>query len=376
MELITSLVLAFGITVYAIPVIIYVAESKNLFDIPDARKIHTKPIPALGGLGIFAGFMMAMLVTIPFHDGFVSFQYIVAACLVIFFVGIKDDIQIITPIKKFLGQLLAACILVFKGGFLISNMHGIIGVYALPETISYCLTIFTIVVVINAFNLIDGIDGLAGSLGVVVMLTLGTYFIINKDVEYACLAFSMMGALLAFLIFNFQPARIFMGDTGSLTLGLVAAVLIIHFVREAPVAPVLAIKPAPAVAFAILFVPLFDTLRVFGIRLLQGRSPFSADRNHIHHILLDKGLSHRMVTLSLVFANLIVILISCLGSVMNVNLLLGSILLLGIATVTLLAMAKNKARLHAVSFTDASAESEEAKIRVMTFDTPSAVHNN
>ena len=290
MELITSLVLAFGITVYAIPVIIYVAESKNLFDIPDARKIHKKPIPALGGLGIFAGFMMAMLVTIPFHDGFMSFQYIVAACLIIFFVGIKDDIQIITPIKKFLGQMLAACLLVFKGGFLIDNMHGILGVYALPESISYCLTIFTIVVIINAFNLIDGVDGLAGSLGVIVMLCLGTYFIINKNTEYACLAFSMMGALLAFLIFNFQPARIFMGDTGSLTLGLIAAVLIIQFVRQAPVAPVLPFQSAPAIAFAVLFVPLFDTLRVFGIRLLKGRSPFSADRNHIRHILLDKGL--------------------------------------------------------------------------------------
>lgn len=377
MELITSLVLAFGITVYAIPVIIFVAEAKKLFDIPDARKIHKKPIPALGGLGIFAGFMMAMLVTIPFHDRFISFQYIVAACLIIFFVGIKDDIQVITPTKKFLGQILAACILVFKGGFLINNMHGILGVYALPEAISYCLTIFTIVVVTNAFNLIDGIDGLAGSLGVVVMLCLGIYFTVNRDIEYACLAFSMMGALLAFLIFNFQPARIFMGDTGSLTLGLIAAVLIIHFVRQAPIAPVLPVQSAPAVAFAILFVPLFDTLRVFSIRILKGRSPFSADRNHIHHILLDKGLSHRMVTLSLVFANVIMILIGCLGSVMNVNLLLGSVLMLGILTVTLLAVAKNKARLHAVSFTDTTTiEAEEAKIRVMTFDTPSAVQNN
>lgn len=377
MELIISLVLAFGITIYAIPVIIYVAEAKKLFDIPDARKIHKKPIPALGGLGIFAGFMMAMLVTIPFHDGFMSFQYIVAACLIIFFVGVKDDIQIITPIKKFLGQMLAACLLVFKGGFIINNMHGILGIYELPEMISYCLTIFTIVVVINAFNLIDGVDGLAGSLGVLTMLCLGVFFIINKDVEYACLAFSMMGALLAFLVFNFQPARIFMGDTGSLTLGLVAAVLIIHFVREAPAAPVLAFQSAPAVAFAILFVPLFDTLRVFGIRILKGHSPFSPDRNHIHHILLDKGLSHRMVTLSLVFANIVMIMIGCLGSVINVNVLLGSVLLLGILTVSLLAIAKNKARLRSITFTDVTTtESEEAKVRVMTFDTPSAIQNN
>jgi UDP-GlcNAc:undecaprenyl-phosphate/decaprenyl-phosphate GlcNAc-1-phosphate transferase len=377
MELIISLVLAFGITVYAIPVIIYVAEAKKLFDIPDARKIHKKPIPALGGLGIFAGFMMAVLVTIPFHDGFMSFQYIVAACLIIFFVGVKDDIQIITPVKKFLGQLLAACILVFKGGFLIENMHGILGIYALPPTISYCLTVFTIVVIVNAFNLIDGVDGLAGSLGVLIMLCLGTYFTINKDIEYACLAFSMMGALLAFLVFNFQPARIFMGDTGSLMLGLIASVLIIHFVAQAPTAPVLAFQSAPVVAFAILFVPLFDTLRVFGIRILKGRSPFSPDRNHIHHILLDKGLSHRMVTLTLVFANIIMILIGSLGSVMNVNLLLGSVMMLGTLTITLLGMAKSKTRLHSVSFNDATlADTEEAKIRMMKFDTSTAAKNN
>lgn len=373
-ELIISLVLAFGITIYAIPVIIYVAESKKLFDIPDARKIHKKPIPALGGLGIFAGFMMALLVTIPFHGSFISFQYIVAACLVIFFVGIKDDIQIISPIKKFLGQMLAACILVFKGGFLITNMHGILGISELPETISYCLTLFTIVVIVNAFNLIDGVDGLAGSLGVLIMLCLGTYFTINKDIEYACLAFSMMGALLAFLIFNFQPARIFMGDTGSLMVGLIASVLIIHFVRQAPTAPVMAFQSAPVIAFAVLFVPLFDTLRVFGIRILNRRSPFSPDRNHIHHILLDKGLSHRMVTFSLLFANIIIILISCLGSIMNINLLLGSLMLMGIFTITLLSIAKNKARLHSVSFKNAT-EAEDAKIRVMTFD-GAAVQNN
>ena len=372
-ELLVSLVIAFGITAYAIPIIITVAETKNLFDVPDARKIHKKPIPALGGLAMFAGFMMALLVTIPFQSNLASFQYVIAAALIIFFIGIKDDILTITPIKKFLGQALAACILTFKGGYLLTNMHGVLGIYELPLSMSYCITLFTIVVVINAFNLIDGVDGLAGSLGIIIMLALGTYFAINKDLAYACLAFSMTGALLAFLIFNFQPARIFMGDTGSLMLGLIASVLIIHFVDQAPNASVLSFKSAPAVGFAILFVPLFDTLRVFSIRIFNRRSPFSPDRIHVHHILLEKGLSHRMVTLSLVFTNILVIIFGCLGSSLNINLLLGGILTLGLVTMGLLVMGKNK--VHTVTYADPLSEAEDVQIRIMSLDTK-AVQNN
>ncbi len=365
-ELIVSLLLAFGITFYAIPAIIFIAEAKHLFDVPDERKIHKKPIPSLGGLGIFAGFIMTMLVTIPFKGNQTSFQYIVAACLVVFFVGIKDDILIITPLKKFLGQFLAAGILVFKGDIILSNMHGILGIYELSIPLAYCLTIFTIVVITNAFNLIDGVDGLAGSLGSLICMALGVYFTINGNIEYGCLAFSLMGALLAFLIFNFSPAKIFMGDTGSLILGIIVSILIIKFIEFAPTAPVLAFQSAPAVGFAVLFIPLFDTLRVFSIRMLQGKSPFTPDRNHIHHILLDKGLSHRMVTLSLVFANLIMIILGGLGSFINIHFLLGGLLLLGAGTVGLLAMAKNKTKLHSVKGTDIEIEKDAKKIRLVS----------
>jgi len=375
LELFISLLLAFGITFYAIPVIINVAEAKHLFDVPDERKIHKKPIPSLGGLGIFAGFIMAMLVTIPFKGNQIYFQYIVAACLVVFFVGVKDDILIITPLKKCLGQLLAAGILVFKGGIVLHNMHGILGMYELSKPISYCITIFTVVVVTNAFNLIDGVDGLAGSLGVLISMVLGIYFTVNGSIEYGCMAFALMGALLAFLIFNFSPAKIFMGDTGSLILGLVVSVLIIRFIEFAPTAPVLAFQSAPVVGFAILFIPLFDTLRVFSIRMLKGMSPFTPDRNHIHHILLDKGLSHRMVTLSLVFANLIMIMLGGLGSFINVHFLLGGILLLGFSTVGLLALAKNKSGLRSVAGIEGDKVKEAKKIRIITVGSKAAAND-
>ena len=365
-EIIISLLLAFGITFYSIPAIITVAEQKHLFDVPDERKVHKRPIPSLGGLGIFAGFIMAMLVTIPFKGSMMSFQYIVAACLIVFFVGIKDDILIITPLKKFLGQFLAAGVLVFKGGFLLTNMHGLFGIYELTPPISYGLTIFAMVGITNAFNLIDGVDGLAASLGVLICMALGVFFIVNRDVEYACLAFSMMGALLAFLIFNFSPAKIFMGDTGSLIVGLVSAIMVIRFVQMAPTAPVISMQSSPAVGVAVLFIPLFDTIRVFGSRMLKGRSPFTPDRNHIHHILLDKGLSHRMVTMSLVFANFIMIILGGLGSFVNINFLFFGLLLLGFSTVGLLAMAQGKTKLRAVkAYSDAPKDAK--KVKFMSF---------
>jgi len=370
-ELIISLLLAFGITFYSIPAIITVAEEKHLFDVPDERKVHKSPIPSLGGLGIFAGFIMAMLVTIPFKGSVMSFQYIVAACLIVFFVGIKDDILIITPLKKFLGQFLAAGVLVFKGGFLLTNMHGLFGINELTQPFSYALTIFAIVGITNAFNLIDGVDGLAASLGVLICAALGVFFIVNGDYDYGCLAFSMMGSLLAFLIFNFSPAKIFMGDTGSLIVGLIAAVMVIHFVQIAPTAPVISMQASPVIGIAVMFIPLFDTIRVFGSRMLKGKSPFTPDRNHIHHILLDKGLSHRMVTMSLVFANLIMIILGGLGSFVNINLLFFGLLLLGFSTVGLLVMAQNKSKLRAV--TSYNEEPKDArKVKFMSFKSKAA----
>ena len=347
-DLIISLLLAFGITLCSIPVIMHIAEAKHLFDVPDERKVHKKPIPSLGGVGIFAGFIMAILVAISFKGDLVSFQYVVAACIIVFFIGVKDDILIITPRKKFLAQLLAACILVFKGGFVVNNLYGLLGVYELPLPLSYSLSVFAIVLVTNSLNLIDGVDGLAGSLGVLICLSLGVFFIINGDMGYGCLAFALMGSLLAFLVFNFSPAKIFMGDTGSLLLGMAVSVMIIHFVQSAPTAPVLSLQSTPVVAFSVLFVPLFDTLRVFSIRMLKGRSPFSPDRNHIHHILLDKGLNHKMVTLSLAFANLIIIILGGLGSFININFLLAGLLLLGFSVAGLISMAKGKSKLRSV----------------------------
>ncbi len=307
-DVLLSIAISFAITFLAIPVIITVAERKKLFDIPDERKVHQSPIPSLGGLGIFAGFILACLIAIQFQTA-TEFQYFFAAAFVIFFLGLKDDILVISPIKKFIGQVLAAFLIIYKGNIQIRSMHGFLGINELPEMFSLLLTYLTIIVIINSFNLIDGIDGLAGSLGLMSATIFGFYFLQVQMPAYYILAFSLAGSLAAFLIFNFQPAKVFMGDTGSLLIGLINAILVVKFINVANSSEEhFPIAASPAIGFAILVIPLLDTLRVFAIRIFHRRSPFSPDRNHVHHLLLDKGLSHRTITLILVSANLLFII--------------------------------------------------------------------
>lgn len=295
--------LAFLITYFAIPAIIQVAEHKKLFDEPDERKIHKSVIPTLGGLGIFAGFLIATLIGAPPAASGVL-QYFVAAGLVIFFLGIKDDILILSATKKFIGQLVAAGIIIKYGHIQITDMYGFMGIHELPYSAGILLTLFTIIVITNSFNLIDGVDGLAGTLGVFTSLIFGWYFFETGELLYSVMALALAGSLLAFLVYNFNPAQIFMGDTGSLMIGLFCSVFAIKFINVAadPLSA-MPLEAAPALAFAILIVPLFDTLRVVSIRILNRRSPFSPDRNHIHHFLLDLGFKPPMIVLTCLIGN-------------------------------------------------------------------------
>ncbi|MGZ3879806.1 MAG: glycosyltransferase family 4 protein [Flavisolibacter sp.] len=304
---------SFIITFLAIPAIMRVAEEKKLFDLPDARKVHKNAIASLGGVGIFLGFFLSSLLTIKGEQR-PEIQYCFASGMVIFFLGLKDDILVISALKKFLGQLAAAAIVIHLAGIRIESMHGVFGVETLPLAVSYLLSYVTIIVVVNAYNLIDGVDGLAGSLGVLTTSIFGVYFFLANMPVYSLLAFGMAGSLLAFLVFNFNPAKIFMGDSGSLLLGLVNAILVMKFIKVADAPGALVpVASAVAVGFSILVVPLLDTLRVFSIRIAKGRSPFVPDRNHIHHLLLDRGLNHRNVTVSCVGLNVSFIVMAYFG---------------------------------------------------------------
>jgi UDP-N-acetylmuramyl pentapeptide phosphotransferase/UDP-N-acetylglucosamine-1-phosphate transferase len=304
---------SFIISFLAIPVILQIADQKKLYDVPDERKVHTHPVASLGGVGIFGGFLLASLLSIQGHLN-PEFQYFFAAALVIFFLGLKDDLIVLSASKKFVGQMVAASILIHLGGIRLDSMHGLFGFEQLPEGFALALSYLTIIVVINSFNLIDGVDGLATSLGILTMLIFGTYFFMIGYQAYALLAFALTGSLIAFLIFNHHPAKIFMGDSGSLMIGLVNAILVIKFINVANDPSVaIPVESAVAIGFSILIVPLLDTLRVFAIRIFNGRSPFTPDRNHVHHLLLGWGLGHAAVTVTCVTINISFVALAYFG---------------------------------------------------------------
>src|SRR5688572_18719788 len=304
---------AFIITFLAIPSIIKVAIIKNLFDEPGERKSHKSSVPTLGGLAIFAGVVFSYTF---WSSGFgeESTQYIIAALIVMFFIGIKDDIIELTARKKFYGQLISAVIIVLFAEIRVTNLFGIFGIYEIPYWFSIIFSLFTILTIVNAFNLIDGIDGLAAGIGAIAAFTFGLWFYNYNQISLCILSFTLFSSLLAFLVYNFSPANIFMGDTGSLIIGLILAVLAINFVELSFASPPYAFpfRSSPAMAIAILIIPLFDTLRIFILRILQRRSPFKADRHHMHHVLLDLGLSHRGVSLTLYLVNILFITVALL----------------------------------------------------------------
>lgn len=366
--LLTVTTVSFAITFLAVPAVIRVADEKGLFDLPDSRKLHTKAIASLGGVGIFIGFLLSSLLFIPTGQN-PEFQYIFAAALLTFFLGIKDDILVLSASKKFLGQLAAAAVIIHLADIRVDSMHGFLGVYDLPEIVSYPLSYMTIIVIVNAFNLIDGIDGLAGSLGILTTAVFGTYFSMASMPAYAMLSFGLTGALCAFLVFNYHPAKIFMGDSGSLLLGLINAVLVIKFITVADSASgSFPIPSSVAIGFSILIVPLLDTLRVFSVRIAKGRSPFSPDRNHIHHLLLDRGLNHSQVTHLCLVMNAAFILLAYFGRGIGSTILLTSMIATSYALVGLVKWWKKRPVLVvASSFQQTAEQSGNSTTKVVSF---------
>lgn len=297
----TSLLLA----IITIPIVISVAHKNAFVDVPNERASHTTNIPTLGGVAIY----VSLLFTIIFwgNNLFVSssLQFILSAFTIVFFVGIVDDLTHLRPMKKMIGQLLAIGIIVFLADIRITSMYGVFMIHELPYVASVSLTVFTMVVITNAYNLIDGIDGLAGGVGVIASLTFAATAYFAGNLDMAIISVVLMGALLGFLRFNIYPAKIFMGDTGSLLVGFVLSILAIELIENNALEMLRG--KGPLMAVAVLIIPLIDTLRVFTLRISKGTSPFKADRNHIHHNLLDIGFGHLRTMVIICFCNIAVI---------------------------------------------------------------------
>ena len=292
---------AFLISVFAIPSIIHIAHSKNLLNEPNGRTIHAFLTPRLGGLAIFSGFLSALSIFGRMDYGV---QQLMAGCIVLFFIGLKDDIVTVSAFKKFFVQILAAGIVVFMADIRITSFQGLFGIYDLEDGISYGFTILVIIGITNALNLIDGLDGLAGTIIVIISAIFGSYFILyggQRFGTYADVSLCLMGGILGFLRYNFHKAIIFMGDAGSLICGFIIAVLAIQFVEMRP------LEATPSVAIGILIIPIWDTLRVTIIRLVKGISPFTPDKNHIHHKLVALGFSQIGTVCTLGIVNLLAV---------------------------------------------------------------------
>ncbi|MEO6190309.1 MAG: MraY family glycosyltransferase [Saprospiraceae bacterium] len=309
-HLILCFITSFLVTYIAIPSIITIARVKKLVDEPEERSAHSKSVPTLGGIAIFSGVIFSIILWTPFQV-FGNLQYILCAMVIIFLIGAKDDIIPLDPYKKMLGQIFAACILVFKANIKITSFYGVLGVSDLPEWLSIFVSILTILVIINSMNLIDGVNALCASVGLIICVTLGFWFKSTDQIFFAIISAALVGALVAFMKFNISPAQIFMGDTGSMLVGVICSILAISFLElnKNLVDKEFQISAAPAFVVSVMFIPLFDTLRVFFLRLIKGNSPFTADRKHVHHLLLNLGLSHLQVTSMLIMLNTIIIIL-------------------------------------------------------------------
>lgn len=285
---------AFVVTLITIPPIIAIIKKYSLYDIPDARKEHTTPIPTMGGVAIVAGMLTALLLWFPFTNSIVQICFFFSV-IVLFGLGLMDDLKNLSAKYKFVVQI-GLAILIALSGIRITSFDGLFGIHELPLMAQYTFTILAIVGITNAFNLIDGIDGLAGGLGFMSLVTLGIFLTMAGDINTALIAFALAGSLFAFLYFNFNPAKIFMGDTGSLVLGFIVATLCIRLmaINLSIANPVL--THAPVFVLSIVLIPVFDTIRVFTIRIWNGKSPFAPDKTHIHHLLTNQGFTHGFTT--------------------------------------------------------------------------------
>jgi UDP-GlcNAc:undecaprenyl-phosphate GlcNAc-1-phosphate transferase len=295
-------IISIGITYTTIKISVI----KKLYDSPnDDRKIHLYNTPNLGGVAIFFSFI---LVSSLQNFNYQFYNYYVASALIIFFLGIKDDIVGLDPSKKFLGQIISSLILTYFTDIRIHNLNGLFGLYEISIPLSILITIIFIVFILNAYNLIDGINGLAGCLSILALISFMFVFLKIGNIYLLKTSVILIGSIFGFLYFNFNKAKIFMGDTGSLFIGLILSILTITLINNSQTHEIYKSKYSLVISF--LIIPIFDTLRVFVLRIMNGKSPFNADKNHIHHRLLKMGFSHLQIVLILCFVNIIIIILN------------------------------------------------------------------
>lgn len=303
----------FGVTFYLIPKVLWVSKERNLMAVVNERSAHSVAVPSFGGVAFYITLILVLSILQSMRLTFVG-NHLIAAITILFMVGLKDDLVISSARVKLIGQITAALFVIFSPELELTNLYGFLGIYEIHVLAGIFLKGLFVIALINAYNLIDGIDGLGAITGIIISGVYAWVFYGTGQPYYVLVSVSVAGVLTAFLRYNFSSRKkMFMGDSGSLIIGLILAFLSIkHLVME-PYSPLISegYNPGNRLLFlgCVLFIPTFDTLRVIIIRKINGTSPFSADRNHAHHVLLDLGLSHFKASLCFGILNLLIIII-------------------------------------------------------------------
>ena len=332
MVAILSPISAFILGILITPVLIHLFKKMDLIDAPGGRKIHINSTPSMGGIGIMSATFYAVFIWFE-YDQIVEIRYLLAAVGLVLFVGIRDDLVSLKVWEKMAAQMVATYMVVFMADIRITSWYGFLDIHELPFWLSTAITFLIIIALTNAFNLIDGLDGLAGIISLMAFSFLGWWFWYSGMEGYAMFSLILVGGIASFLIFNWHPAKIFMGDSGSLSLGFALSVMTILFIDtngtmetfqgwkfNAPIAS----------GIALLIIPIYDTLRIFVKRMINGKSPMEPDKSHIHHFLLRMGLRHDLVTLSLALVNVSFLALIFLGSELTDHQLLPIIIILAL----------------------------------------------
>ncbi len=296
-----------------IPALIRFFKKREIHDEPDERKVHSHNKPSMGGIAIFLGFFIPTLLAGIWDLTSSFYASIVISLFAILVIGVFDDLKSVRPLVKLGVQIPAALALCYFADLRIVSFEGLMGIQEIPLIFSYAITVFTVIVITNAVNLIDGLDGLAGTITLIISIAFGSWFLAIGDISYSILCFALSGAVIGFLIFNWEPAKIFMGDTGALFIGFFVAATSIYFLKrnaELPVSSFYKFNAPITVALSIIVIPMFDTLRIFFLRAIKGKSPFSPDQNHLHHLIMKLGFGHARTVLFLSLANIFFIIIS------------------------------------------------------------------
>ena len=300
-KIMLAFIIALSVVMLGMPSLIRLAVQKNLLDDPlEDRKVHLRSVPRLGGVLVFIGTVVTTSILVsPEGESAIAFLRLAAAATILFFLGLKDDLVHLDPLKKLAIQLVVGAILIFGGGFMVSDFSGLFGIGAISPWAAIPFSMFVYIVVVNSVNLIDGLDTLAGGYGFLVAISCALWFQLTGQPDFTILCLALAGSLAGFILFNITPARIFLGDSGSLILGMFIYVLATSIMAtpDAQIPAAWAHRSMPVLAMTMLSYPLVDTLRVFTLRVRQGRSPLSPDRNHLHHRMLRLGLSHLQAAL-------------------------------------------------------------------------------